>query len=100
MVFIAIFIKRQFKIENPLLDLHVFARKQYRLGILITLLISGAIMAPELMLPLFSQNILKVSPIVSGEVMIPSALTMAFLSPLLEDYMINLALKRWQLLVV
>lgn len=80
-VFIAIFIKRQFKIENPLLDLHVFARKQYRLGILITLLISGAIMAPELMLPLFSQNILKVSPIVSGEVMIPSALAMAFLSP-------------------
>ncbi|EEJ71048.1 DHA2 family efflux MFS transporter permease subunit [Lactobacillus ultunensis] len=81
-IFVAIFIKWQFKIANPLLDLHVFAYSQYRLGILITLLISGAIMAPELMLPLFNQNILKVSPIISGEVMIPSALAMAFLSPL------------------
>ena len=80
-IFISLFIKRQFNTANPLLDLHVFAYKQYRLGMLITLLISGAIMAPELMLPLFNQNILKVSPIVSGMVMIPSALTMAFLSP-------------------
>lgn len=79
--FIMIFIKRQFKIGKPLLDLRVFAYKQYRLGILITLLVSGAIMAPELMLPLFNQNILKVSPIISGEVMIPSALAMAVLSP-------------------
>lgn len=80
-VFIMSFIKRQFKLEQPLLNLRAFAYKQYRLGILITLLVSGAIMASELMLPLFNQNILKVSPIISGEVMIPSALAMAFLSP-------------------
>lgn len=39
-------------------------------------------MAPELVLPLFNQEILKASPIVSGTVMIPSALAMAILSPL------------------
>lgn len=76
-----IFIKRQFKIGKPLLDLRVFAYKQYRLRIFITLLVSGSIMALELMLPLFNQNILKVSPIISVEVMIPSALAMAVLSP-------------------
>lgn len=75
------FIKRQFKIGKPLLDLRVFAYKQYRLRIFITLLVSGSIMAPELMLPLFNQNILKVSQIISVEVMIPSALAMAVLSP-------------------
>lgn len=79
--FIMIFIKRQFKIGKPLLDLRVFAYKQYRLRIFITLLVSGSIMAPELMLPLFNQNILKVSQIISVEVMIPRALAMAVLSP-------------------
>lgn len=79
---LVIFVKRQFKITNPLLDLHVFSSRRYCLGLAITLLVTAAIMAPELTLPLFNQNILKVSPIISGMVMIPSALAMAFLSPL------------------
>lgn len=79
---ITIFVKRQLKIKNPLLNLQVFSYSEYRLGAIITLLVSGATMAPELVLPLFNQEILKASPIVSGTVMIPSALAMAILSPL------------------
>lgn len=81
-VMLAWFIHRQLVINHPLLDLWVFQFGQYRLGTAITLLTSAAIMAPELTLPLFNQNILHVTPIVSGEVMIPSALSMALLSPL------------------
>lgn len=76
------FVNRQFNIPNPLLNLHVFQSKRYCLGLAITLLVTAAIMAPELTLPLFNQNILKASPIISGMVMIPSALAMALLSPL------------------
>lgn len=76
------FVNRQFSVPNPLLDLHVFQSKRYCLGLTITLLVTAAIMAPELTLPLFNQGILKVSPIISGMVMIPSALAMALLSPL------------------
>lgn len=79
---LVIFVKRQFKILDPLLDLSVFQSKRYCLGMGITLLVSAAIMAPELTLPLFNQDILKTSPIISGMVMIPSALIMASLSPL------------------
>ena len=79
---LTIFVRRQFKITNPLLDLRVFRSQRYCLGLAITLLVTAAIMAPELTLPLFNQDILKVSPIVSGMVMIPSALAMAALSPL------------------
>lgn len=75
------FAKRQFKLANPLLDLHVFQTKQFCLGMVIALLISAAIMAPELVLPLFNQNVKGVSALTSGLVMIPSALAMAFLSP-------------------
>ena len=79
---LTIFVRRQFKITNPLLDLRVFRSQRYCLGLAITILVTAAIMAPELTLPLFNQDILKVSPIVSGMVMIPSALAMAALSPL------------------
>lgn len=76
------FIKRQIFLKEPLLDVKVFKVKSYRLGATIALLISAATMAPELMLPLFNQNILKVTPLVSGEMLIPSAVAMAVLSPL------------------
>lgn len=76
-----IFARRQFKLENPLLDLHVFQTKRFCLGMTIALLISAAIMAPELVLPLFNQNVKHVSALTAGLVMMPSALAMAFLSP-------------------
>lgn len=79
---LVIFVKRQFKIKNPLLDLRVFQSRQFCLGMFITLLTSAAIMAPELILPLFNQKVLNTSALVSGMVMIPSALAMAILSPL------------------
>lgn len=81
LIIILAFIKRQLGIDHPLLDLRVFKFEHYRTGLALTLLSSGAIMSPELMLPLFSQNILKVSPIISGLIMMPSALAMSLISP-------------------
>lgn len=80
-VLLAVFTKRQFKLAKPLLDLQVFRSRRFCLGMIIALLISAAIMAPELTLPLFNQNVKRVSALTSGLVMIPSALAMAFMSP-------------------
>lgn len=91
---LVVFAKRQLTIKTPLLNLQVFQYQQYRLGLAITLLASAAIMAPELMLPLFNQNILKVSPIISGAVMIPSSLAMALLSPLAGRLYDNFGIKK------
>lgn len=98
--FIVIFVKRQFKIANPLLDLHVFKSRRYCLGLTITLLVSAAIMAPELILPLFNQTILKVTPILSGMVMIPSAVTMALLFPIAGRLYDEYGIKRLAMLGV
>lgn len=81
LVLLFLFAKRQFKLKNPLLDLRVFKTNKFCLGMVIALLVSAAIMAPELILPLFNQNVKEVTPLVSGLVMIPSALAMAVLSP-------------------
>jgi EmrB/QacA subfamily drug resistance transporter len=80
-VALIIFAKRQFNLTNPLLDLHVFQSGRFCLGMVIALLVSAAIMAPELVLPLFNQRVKEVSAFASGIVMIPSALAMAILSP-------------------
>lgn len=81
LLFLLIFASRQFRLAAPLLDLRVFKTGRFCLGMTITLLISAAIMAPELILPLFNQNVKGVGALESGLVMIPSALAMAFLSP-------------------
>lgn len=94
LVLMGIFVHRQLRITNPLLKLSVFKYGQYRLGMYITLLSSAAIMAPELMLPLFNQNVLKVSPIISGAVMIPSSLAMSILSPLAGRLYDDFGIKR------
>lgn len=78
---IGLFFKREISIKDPLLDVKVFNVQPYRLGVAIALLVSAATMAPELMLPLFNQNVLKVTPLTSGEMLIPSAVAMAGLSP-------------------
>lgn len=80
-LFLLAFAKRQFKLDHPLLDLHVFKTGRFCLGMAIALLISAAIMAPELILPLFNQKVKEVGALESGLVMIPSALARAFLSP-------------------
>lgn len=81
LIALRIFAKRQLRIDHPLLDLRVFKSRRYCMGMVIALLTSAAIMAPELVLPLFNQNVKAVSALTSGLVMIPSALAMAFLSP-------------------
>lgn len=79
---LTVFVRRQLQLKQPLLEMRVFKSGRYNLGLIITLLTSAAIMSPELMLPLFNQEVIKTGSLVSGMVMIPSALAMAFLSPL------------------
>lgn len=76
------FVKRQLKLKKPLLEMRVFKAPSFRLGAILALLNTSSLMATELMLPLFNQNILKVSPTVSGLMLIPSALVMMVASPI------------------
>ena len=76
------FVRRQLHLSKPLLEIRVFKSPSYRLGALLALLNTSSLMATELMLPLFNQNVLKVSPTVSGLMLIPSALAMVIVSPI------------------
>lgn len=76
------FVKRQLKLKKPLLEMRVFKAPSFRLGAALALLNTSSLMATELMLPLFNQNVLKVSPTISGIMLIPSALVMMVVSPI------------------
>lgn len=76
------FVKRQLKLKKPLLEMRVFKAPSFRLGATLALLNTSSLMATELMLPLFNQNVLKVTPTISGLMLIPSALVMMVVSPI------------------
>lgn len=75
------FVKRQLKLTHPLLEMRVYKAPSFRLGAILTLINTSSLMATELMLPLFNQNVIKVTPMISGMMLIPSALVMLILSP-------------------
>ncbi|MCI1290508.1 MAG: DHA2 family efflux MFS transporter permease subunit [Lactobacillus sp.] len=82
LIIVAYFVRRQFKLKKPLLEMRVYQAPSFRLGALLALLNTSSLMATELMLPLFNQNILKVTPTVSGLMLIPSAVVMGIVSPI------------------
>lgn len=88
------FVKRQLKLKKPLLEMRVFKAPSFRLGATLALLNTSSLMATELMLPLFNQNVLKVTPTVSGLMLIPSALVMMVVSPIAGRLYDQIGIKR------
>lgn len=76
------FVKRQLKLAHPLLEMRVYKAPSFRLGAFLALINTSSLMATELMLPLFNQNVIKVTPMISGILLMPSAIVMLIMSPL------------------
>lgn len=77
---IAAFIYRQLHLTQPLLELRVFLAPSFRKVAVLALLSAIALMGPELIIPLFNQNIRGLTALVSGLTLLPGALLMALLS--------------------
>lgn len=77
-----VFILRQFKLQVPLLQLRVFKAKSFRKVAILAALSAIAMMGPELIIPLYNQEVRGLSAMVSGLLLLPGALMMAFLSPI------------------
>lgn len=81
-VIIALFILRQFKLEEPFLDVKVFKNKQFSITTAAIALSMMAMMGVEMMLPLYLQNVHGLTALKSGLVLLPGALMMGLVSPL------------------
>jgi DHA2 family multidrug resistance protein-like MFS transporter len=77
---VAIFVTRQIKIDNPLLNLKVFANRTFALSSVSSMILFIGIVGPALLIPIYIQSGLGLSAILSGFVILPGAVVNAFMS--------------------
>lgn len=74
LAFLAAFVRRQGKLEVPMLRVETMRTRRFRNAIIVCCLLEGALIAIDVLLPLFLQNSLGQTPTVTGLAMAPAAL--------------------------
>lgn len=77
-----LFVIRQLTTDHPLLEFRIFKYNMYSLTTIINMLVTMAMFAGMILLPIFLQNIRGFSPIESGLLMMPGAILMGIMSPI------------------
>ena len=77
-----IFIVRQLRMEEPMLDFKVYKYPMFALSSVISVTISASMFSGMLLTPLYVQTVREISPIYSGILMLPGAIVMGLMSPI------------------
>lgn len=80
LVMLALFIRRQFKISTPLLHLEIMKIINFDLGVVLTALSYMSLITVTVIMPLYFQQILKMSPLWSGLALVPAATLLSWLN--------------------
>ena len=78
LVVIAIFVRRQLKLENPLLKVTVLKTRNYRIAIIVAIINFGVLIGLGTILPLYLQTLRGFSALETGLTLLPGALIGAF----------------------
>ncbi|MDQ0162341.1 MDR family MFS transporter [Aeribacillus alveayuensis] len=81
-IFLVWFIRRQLKLDHPILEFKVFKDKLFTLTTAIGMIVFIAMIGSAIILPLFMQNMLGFSAFESGLALLPGALLMGFMNPI------------------
>ncbi|MBS7525233.1 DHA2 family efflux MFS transporter permease subunit [Fusibacter paucivorans] len=76
-----LFIKRQFQLDKPFLDLTTFQNREFRFAVILSIFLYAIMIAGSTLFPIYIQIIRGMSATVSGLIMMPGALAMAVISP-------------------
>lgn len=79
---LTIFIIRQLRMTEPLLDLRIYRYPMFALSSVISVVISVSMFSAMILTPLYVQNIRGISPFESGILMLPGAIVMGIMSPI------------------
>lgn len=79
-IIIYLFIRRQFNISNALLNLSVFKNRTFALCTISSMIIMMSMVGPALLIPLYVQNSLALSALLSGLVIMPGAIINGIMS--------------------
>lgn len=76
------FVVRQFNLDTPLLELRVMRTLNFDLSVLLTAVSYIALIVTTIIFPLYYQEVLGVSPFISGMALVPAAVGLSILNPL------------------
>lgn len=79
-IIVGIFIVRQLKIDNPILNLHAFETRTFTLTSIASMIAFTSMVGPALLIPLYVQNSLGLSAMLSGLVVLPGAVINGIMS--------------------
>ncbi len=79
---LGLFLWRQLKSDKPLLEFRVFRYDMFTLTTIINVVITMALYAAMILVPIYLQNIRGFSPVESGLLLMPGAILMGIMSPI------------------
>ena len=74
LIFVGLFVWRQFKIDEPMLRLEVLYSRRYRMAFIVCALLQAILIGLSVIVPLYIQNVLGYSATISGLATLPGAL--------------------------
>lgn len=74
LIFVGLFVWRQFKIDEPMLRLEVLYSRRYRMAFIVCALLQAILIGLSVIMPLYIQNVLGYSATISGLATLPGAL--------------------------
>lgn len=77
-----IFILRQMRMKDPMLDFRIYQYPMFALSSVISVTISASMFSGMLLTPLYVQTVREISPFYSGLLMLPGAVIMGIMSPI------------------
>ncbi|GGB42658.1 DHA2 family efflux MFS transporter permease subunit [Virgibacillus dakarensis] len=77
-----LFVWRELRVDTPMLDFRVFKSGIFSLTTVINIMLTVAMFAPMLLIPIYLQNILDITPMNSGLMLMPGAIVMGIMSPI------------------
>ncbi|MEB8067931.1 MDR family MFS transporter [Mammaliicoccus fleurettii] len=80
-IMMTLFVFRQLKLDEPLLDLKVFKYHNYTKGVIIFVVVIMTMFASEIVMPMYLQGPMGFSAKIAGLILLPGALLNGFLSP-------------------
>src|SRR5690625_2076576 len=81
-IVIALFVWRQIRLKEPMLEFRVFQFRIFTLAIIITMVVLVSLIGAGTLLPLFMQNVLEFTPLKSGLMLLPGAIVIGIMSPI------------------
>lgn len=85
LLLIGVFVRRQHRIDVPLLNLRAFGYAQFRYSVLILASAVFLFLGLELLLPMYAQQVLLLSGTITGLILLPASIAEAAAAPLLGN---------------